>query len=79
MVGSYDQTPWIRDLMESLAVQPSESLGYTFANGLLRFKGKVVAGDDKTLRRILTTLHESPMGGHSGIRATYHKVRHLFF
>jgi len=35
VAGSYEQTPWIRDLMANLTMQSSRPLGYTLTNGLM--------------------------------------------
>ena len=50
------------------------------SNGLLWFQGRLVVGDNNQLRtQILQSLHDSPLGGHSGISSTYHKVKQLFY
>jgi len=49
------------------------------ANGIIRYQGRLVLGNGKGLRRkVIEALHNSLMGGHSGIVDTYHKVRQLF-
>jgi len=80
LVQSYDQTDWLRDLLPQLVTQPSGNQGYSLSNGLIRFQGRLVVGDDRELKeRILQSLHCSPVGGHSRIKATHHKVKQLFF
>ena len=66
--------------MAQLSVSPNSKPGYALSNGIIRFKGRMVMSDNKQLKRqILQFLHSSPLGGHSSIRATYIKVRQLFF
>jgi hypothetical protein len=48
--------------------------------GVLRYKGKICIGDHSDLRtKILSSLHSSPIGGHSGSRATYQRVKRIFY
>jgi len=73
---SYENIGWVQSLLTKLAVQTREEKGYSLSNGLLRFQGRLEIGDDKELKtKILKSVHCSPIGGHSGIRATYHKIR----
>ena len=66
--------------MAQLVVQPTTMADYTLSNGLIRYKGRLVVGDDSALKdKILRALHCSPLGGHLRIRATYQKVKQLFF
>lgn len=77
---SYESTNWVQSLLTKLAIQTREEKGYSLANGLIRFQGRLVIGDDKELKeKILKSLHCSPLRGHSGIQATYHKIRQLLF
>ena len=57
IAGSYEQTNWLKNLLAQLIVQPIGNHGYTLSNGLIRFKGRLVVGEDKLLKeRILKTL-----------------------
>ena len=48
--------------------------------GVFRFKGRLVVGKDSALQtKLLNSLHQSAIGGHSGIRATYQRVKKLFY
>ena len=77
---SYEKAGWLREILAQLVVNPTVVLDYTLTNGLVRYKGRLVVGDDPTLKeKILKALHCSPAGGHSGIRVTYQKVNQLFF
>lgn len=52
---------------------------YSYLDGLLRKKGKLVIGPDEQLRqKILKWVHDSPFGGHSGRQAALKKLRRLF-
>ena len=53
---------------------------FSFTNGLLRFKGRIYIGTKGLLRQhLLKLLHDSPQGGHSGIQATYYRMRLYFY
>lgn len=68
---SYEKTDWLRDLLTQLTIQPAGNPGYTLSNGLIRFKGRPVGGDDKLLRgRILQTLHSFTLGRPFGAKST---------
>ncbi|KAL8170956.1 hypothetical protein V2J09_022760 [Rumex salicifolius] len=54
--------------------------GYTFTAGELRRRGKLVVGNDITVKKhIFKWLHDSALGGHSGRDATAHRIKSLFF
>ena len=77
---SYEQFEWLKEILAQLVVHPIVVLGYTLTNGLVRYKGQLVVGNDISLKdKILKALHCSPVGGHSRICATYQKVKQLFF
>lgn len=53
--------------------------GYTLVDGVIKHKGRVWVGNNTLAQQhILQTLHASGLGGHSGIQATYHRVKALF-
>jgi hypothetical protein len=53
---------------------------YTFHAGILSFNGRIVVGADNLLKnKLMDTIHSSPMGGHSGIRASYQRIKHIFY
>lgn len=53
---------------------------FTFVNGELRRKGKLVVGNnEETKLHILKWLHDSAIGGHSGRDATLQRIKSLFY
>jgi len=79
VVNNYEGDEHIRGILEKLAVGGSETEGFVLKDGLLRYKGRVVVGNNAELKRnILQSLHESPLGGHLGIQNTYLRVKQLF-
>ncbi|RVW15980.1 Transposon Tf2-8 polyprotein [Vitis vinifera] len=52
----------------------------TWRDGLLLYKGKVVVPADHSLRaKLLYEVHDSKVGGHSGILRTYRKLQKQFY
>lgn len=52
---------------------------YRYSDGLLKFKGKLIVENTGDLRlHILNHMHNSSVGGHSGITATYKRVASVF-
>lgn len=53
---------------------------YSLASGILRYKGKILIGQDTSLRtQLLANFHKSALGGHSGERATYQRLKLVFY
>jgi hypothetical protein len=62
----YEEDPEAQQLLTELAVTGTNSKGYSLVNGVT------------AQQHILTTLHDSGVGGHSGITASYIRVKQLF-
>lgn len=53
--------------------------GFALQDGLIRHHGRVWVGANSGLHtRIISALHSSALGGHSGAQATYFRVKQLF-
>ena len=72
LITSYQQDQNTRNLREQLFVQKqSTNSDYTIHVGIIRYKGKILVRNNATLRtKLIQALHSSPVGGHSGMRAT---------
>lgn len=80
MVSNYGKGDWTKELIEQLTLDPTSRPGYTQRNGLLRYQKRLVIGDDKSLRKkVLTTLHDSPIEGHLEVQNTYSQIQQLFY
>ncbi|KAJ3703272.1 hypothetical protein LUZ61_006977 [Rhynchospora tenuis] len=81
LLHSYEGDPWIADLKLKLATTSgSPPSDLTLHQGVLRYKGRICVGATGTWRdSIIQALHDSAIGGHSGINVTYHKVKKLFY
>jgi hypothetical protein len=75
----YEDDPETQQLLTDLTIIGSNSKGYSLHNGVIRIHGRVWVGNNTTAQQhILTALHASGLGGHSGITTTYIRVKQLF-
>lgn len=64
------------DMITKLSIDSQAIPNFTLSNGLLRYKEKLFIGSNGTLRQqLLDSFHNSDLGGHSGERATYQRVK----
>lgn len=76
----WNEDPKLISLVQPMQQQPREHPRYRWADGTLTRKGKLVVGAIlQTRRKILEWLHASPVGGHSGVRATGKRIKSLFY
>lgn len=79
VLNSYHTDAAAQSLLQSLAVQSPNEQGFSLDKGIIKYNGHVWIGDNSALKtKVIAALHSSPIGGHSGIMPTYHKVKHLF-
>lgn len=79
VVAGYSSDPVSARLLEELAVNPAAHPPFTLSGGLLRYHGRVWIGDNRPLQlKIISALHDSALGGHSGFPVTHSRVRKLF-
>jgi hypothetical protein len=66
-------------LLQKLAIDPTAEPPYSLENGLIKYKGKIWVGSNAGLQtKLIEAFHSSPIGGHSGIQASYQRVKKLF-
>lgn len=74
---SWMDDPALQELITKLQTQPYKS--YTWCNNELRWKVRLVVGNDHQLRKTIITLwHSTTQGGHSGMDATIKRLQSLF-
>ena len=79
LLNSYATDAAAQQLLTELAVHSPNNQGFTLDRGLIRFKGKLwVANNSAMQTKIIAAFHSSAIGGHSGVQATYHRVKRLF-
>jgi len=76
---SWTQDPLIQQLLDK--IQQGESIPhYSYSQGLLYRKGRLVVGHQKELHTtIIQLFHDSSFGGHSGVAVTIKRVASLFW
>jgi hypothetical protein len=79
IVNSYVTNPDAQQRLIELALDSPDKHGYELQHGLIRFKGKVWLGANSALQtKLILAFHVSAVGGHSGVHATYHRLKRLF-
>jgi hypothetical protein len=78
--ASYTNDSHYTSILEQLAVNDQALPHYSLHVGIIRYKGRICIGNNNELKsKILSSLHSSAIGGHSGITATYHRVKRIFY
>lgn len=78
---SYDGNEKSQELLSQLSLLPSyQSDHFQLIQGVIKYKNRLYVGSSNDIRvRIIKTLHESPMRGHSGQRECLQRIQHLFY
>ncbi|KAJ3684341.1 hypothetical protein LUZ61_013505 [Rhynchospora tenuis] len=81
LTQSYEGDQWVNDIKNKATLPTTEQHSlYTVCQGLIRYKGRICVGNHGNWRhQILQSLHDSSIGGHSGINATYQKLKRYFY
>lgn len=75
----YLQDKEAKELLTKLSLNSSVGPNFELHDGLLKFKGKIWLGNNTTLQQtVISAMHNSAVGGHSGIPVTYHRLKQLF-
>jgi len=79
VVSSYHSNERAQAMLQKLSIDSSALPGFSLHNGLLRYKRRIwVGSDDKLQHKIMSALHASAVGGHSGVPVTFSRIRRLF-
>jgi transposase InsO family protein len=74
----YESDEQAKKLLQSLATGHSMD-PFTLTAGIIRHKGRVWLGHDSALQlKVMTALHDSAVGGHSGFPVTYRRIKSVF-
>jgi hypothetical protein len=75
----YVDDPAAQKLLSELSLSTPNEYGYSLEGGIIKYKGRIWVGTNQIAQEhILQALHASGVGGHSGIQATYNRVKALF-
>jgi hypothetical protein len=79
VLASYEADEHCQTLIAKLRIDSQAETNYTLKSGILSYKNKIVVGNQTELRsKIVSSLHNSAFGGHSGEAATYQRVKLVF-
>lgn len=80
VIDGYAKNAEAQRLLTSLSLNPGGEPGFQLTDGILRWKGKVWLGHHIEAQQVvLLALHNSGVGGHSGVTGTYQRVKNLFY
>ena len=72
------QDQYIQSIGRKIDAQPDSA--FTWRDGLLLYKGRVVVPNDATLRAtLLHEMHDTKVGGYSGVLRTFKKLNQQFY
>jgi len=71
--------PEDKQLFTELSISSTNKKGYEMKDGVIRFQGRVwMRHNSLAQQHILEVVHSSGIGRHSGITATYSRIKTLF-
>jgi hypothetical protein len=80
VTNSYATDSQAQELLARLAISSPDEHGFSLQQGIIRFKDRIWVGSNSGLQtKIISALHSSAVGGHSGQRATYQRVKRMFY
>lgn len=80
VLNSYMTDSSAQKLLTALAVHSPDENSFSLHQGIIYHKGKVWIAQNAALHtKLIATFHSTPIGGHSGIAATYYRLKHLFW
>ena len=79
VLNSYTNDLATQQLLAELAVVSPNSSGFSLKNGLVYKNSQLWVGANTALKtKIIAAFHSSAVGGHSGVQASYQRVKKLF-
>ena len=80
VLNSYTNDSVSQRLLTELAVVSPNASGYSLKHGLIYRNTQILVGANTALRtKVIAAFHSSAVGGHSGVQATYQRVKKLFY
>jgi hypothetical protein len=80
LVQWYDTDSEAQTLLSQLVLDSSTRPPFEIHQGIIRYKGCIWLGSNTHLQQqVIAALHESPVGGHSGVPVTFQKIHKLFY
>jgi hypothetical protein len=80
LLNSYATDARAQKLLTQLALHNPDAQGYSLNKGLIRYKDRIWAADNAAMQsKLISALHDSAVGGYSGGRATYQRIKGLYY
>lgn len=77
---SWQEDKQIQEVIQKLVAGTHDSCHYTWSQGLLKRKGKLVMGNNSDLKyKLMSLWHASSQGEHSGIEVTYKRLKQILY
>ncbi|KAL0324566.1 UNVERIFIED_CONTAM: Retrovirus-related Pol polyprotein from transposon [Sesamum calycinum] len=77
---SYEGNTLFQTVVQAKTLDDLAFPDYSYEAGILRRKGRICVGSHGGIReKIIRSMHDSALGGHSGINGTYQRVKPLFY
>jgi hypothetical protein len=79
-INSYTTDEVAQQLLAKLAMHSPNEQGFSLNQGIIRKDSQIYIGGNSALNtKLIFVLHDSVVGAHSGILATYHRISKLFW
>jgi len=79
VVSSYTADARAKEMLSKLALTSDAVPHFTLRDGVIRYKNRIWVGNDIGLQtKLITAVHASAVGGHSGVAVTYRRLKQLF-
>lgn len=80
VISSYEGDSDTQQLLSQTILLPDIDADFSVKDGMLRYQGRIWVGKNGNIKtRILEAIHNTSIGGHSGIQASYKKAKTLFY
>jgi hypothetical protein len=79
VVNSYVTDAQAQELLTQLAVASPNEQGYTLHQGIIRIGSRIWVDNNSALStKLIEAFHSTALRGHSGVQATYVRLKQLF-
>ena len=76
----WQQDAHVQELIQKISTNDQQYTNYSWQQGMLRRKGKLVVADDAALKdKLIALWHSGSQGGHSGVEVTYRKLKQVLY
>ena len=75
----YEEDADTKQLVTELSVTSPNDKGFSLQDGMIKFQDRIWLGNNTLAQQhVMQALQNSGIGGHSGFRVTYHRIKSLF-